>query len=129
MNKPTICLDFDGVIHKYSKGWQNGEIYDDITDGFIEWAEEAAKHFTLVVYSSRSKTPEGIAMMKTWLRQKIMSHFEWNFTGAKNLFVSFEFASTKPAAWLTIDDRCIRFDGDWNAITIEQMKDFKPWNK
>lgn len=130
MFSPTLCLDFDGVIHRYSKGWQNGEIYDDATDGFFEWLHEAVNHFTVVIYSSRSKTPEGIAAMQLWMDLQYGKWVGETFRRDLNpdLLKLLTYASEKPAAFLTIDDRAIRFRGSWSELEPKKMLNFKPWN-
>lgn len=120
---PTLCIDFDGVIHDYKKGWQDGKIYGEVVPGFFDWAQEAAKHFHLVVYSSRSKTEEGVMAMATWLHEQ---RAKWRAAGGQGGPFSLEFSDKKPAAFLTIDDRAICFNGTWP--TIEEMKAFRPWN-
>lgn len=127
--KPTICVDFDGVIHSYEKGWQNGVIYGEVVPGFFEWVERVRDQFKLVIYSSRSKDDEGVTAMGVWLHQQ---RNKWIKAGGQrsNEPLSIEFAHEKPAAFLTIDDRAIQFKGDWNdpALTTEAMRVFKPWN-
>ena len=39
----TIAIDFDGVIHKYSKGWHDGTIYDKANEGAFEFIRELMK--------------------------------------------------------------------------------------
>lgn len=120
----TICIDFDGVIHSYEKGWCNGAIYGKVTLGFWEWAIEAEKVMKLVIYSSRSKTPGGRLGMKRWLKK------QWDSTQQEfgGNMPKFEFAATKPPAWLTIDDRCVTFTGDWGELSPETILAFRPWN-
>jgi len=128
--KPILCLDFDGVIHKYDTPWSNAEtISDDITDGFFEWAEQAAQHFTLVIYSSRSKSEKAVEAMQFWMYEQ---RKKWRSKGGMHTIevpLSFEFASEKPAAFLTIDDRAIQFNGDWSKLDPKSLLSFKPWNK
>ncbi len=132
--KPTVCLDFDGVIHSYERGWQGGVIYGTAVPGFFRWATEAVKKLTLVVYSSRSKTPEGQAAMReaigAWSKQAVLDgevsgDYDWS-----HLFGAMQLAHEKPAAWLTIDDRAMQFLGNWSAAGFQpdRLLDFKPWN-
>lgn len=125
MGKPILCIDFDGVIHSYERGWQDGVIYGGVTPGFFEWATEAQKLFQLVIYSSRSKTTEGQVAMGAWLRARIV---EWNPEGEKEL-LEFRLAHEKPIAFLTIDDRAVLFNGDWSVLPPEELIKFKPWNQ
>jgi len=128
--KPTICIDFDGVIHSYERGWQDGVIYGEVVPGFFEWVERVRNDFKLVIYSSRSKDDDGVTAMGLWLHQKRNAWIEAGGQRHPTEPLNFELAHQKPAAWLTIDDRCIRFDGNWDdpSLTPEAMRAFKPWN-
>ena len=120
--KKTICIDFDGVIHSYERGWQEGELYGTVTEGFFEWANEAQKKFNLVIYSSRSSNLEMIKKMKNWLLEQFLKQ-----TGLEMEIPKWQFAEKKPPAWITIDDRCICFEGSWAALELQpnMIEDFK----
>jgi hypothetical protein len=129
---PTLCIDLDGVVHSYERGWENGALYGTVTPGFWEWAREAQKAFRLVIYSSRSKDPAARKAMKDWLHHQRNAWLAELVAAGESAGepLALEFAAEKPAAFLTIDDRAIRFDGDWSAPQLAPavMRAFKPWN-
>lgn len=135
--KPILCIDFDGVIHRYSKGWQDGEIYDEVTDGFFDWAIQAKQEFKLVIYSSRSKTEDGIAAMRKWLAEQLGAWRKstvYASEGQADILLmtdDFEFAHEKPPAFLTIDDRAVCFEGKWNGIAMAPitLRHFRTWTQ
>lgn len=131
---PILCLDFDGVVHDYKHGWKDGRIYGHLTAGFYDWALKAQEFFTLVIYSSRSKDDDGIEQMSAWLVKEIgQSVVRKGYRGADNRVtvdigkVRFEFAHEKPPAFLTIDDRSLTFNGNWDDFDPQTMRQFKPW--
>lgn len=117
----TICIDFDGVLHSYASGWRGADVVaDPPTAGAIAWLRSLldSRRVSPVIYSSRSKTPEGIAAMQNWLLDNGLTADDVR---------ALEFPTQKPAAFLTIDDRAICFTGDFPSI--DTMVNFKPWNK
>lgn len=116
----TIAVDFDGVIHKYSRGWGDGSIYDDPIPGAFSSLELLMTRDPVFVHTSRnpkqvarwieqrsSYTIECTTRMprKWWGRRE---HF-WNVRGF--LLVT----NRKLPAKVYIDDRAIRFT-TWDEI-------------
>jgi hypothetical protein len=128
-NKPILCVDFDGVIHSYTSGWKGEcEIPDLPVAGALDWLYRASEWWRVCIYSSRSKEPGAIDAMKAWIRKHADNEFQGLVT-ADMLLEIIEFPDQKPAAFLTIDDRAICFDGRWPSLDPQKLLDFKPWNK
>jgi len=119
-----IAIDFDGVLHGYSKGWTDGTIYDAPVPGAAEAMKKLKEQgHTLYIFSTRTnpifKKKEESAdqkkAMEEWLKEHDMPYDKvWTFG--------------KPMADIFIDDRAIGFRGQWDA-TLEEVANFKVWNK
>lgn len=134
--KPILCVDFDGVIHSYTSGWKGALVISDPpVPGAIKWLWSATQHFEINIYSSRTKEPGAINAMKSWLRKNAFKEFEkdpFRDTAEECVYLFMReiyFPEQKPAAFLTIDDRAVCFDGEWSKLNPEQLLQFKPWNK
>lgn len=120
-----LCLDFDGVFHWYRKGWKGPtEIYDDPVPGSFEWLqaisaeldENGEKVFDPQIYSSRSQHDGGIGAMQEWfIKHGLPEKLVWELN----------YPQEKPAAWLTLDDRCFQFRGAFP--TAEYLLGFTSW--
>jgi hypothetical protein len=130
MTKPILCLDFDGVIHSYTSGWKGADVIPDPpVDGAMEFIWDATEHFRVAIFSSRTNQPGGRNAMKAWLYVHFTEHCEDVATQAMRdaTLGDIEWPTAKPAAFVTIDDRALTFDGTWPEIST--LLAFKPWNK
>ncbi len=123
--KPILLVDFDGVIHSYVSGWQGADVVSDLpVPGAFEFLYAATAWFHVNIYSSRTRQPGGILAMQNWFAMH--EHPDADLVPSdwwKDLY----FPEQKPAAFLTIDDRCVCFSGEFPDP--EKLLDFKPWNK
>lgn len=156
--KPILCLDFDGVIHRYDSGWRGAHIIPDPpVEGAGAYLLRAIPDFSVAIFSSRSRSLRGRWAMQRYVRNLIRDacfadsdamHTAWVNTGglpaawrpwtagdvveaADHIFKSVKWPWFKPAAVMTIDDRAVMFNGNWSDPTYSNhaIRTFKPWNK
>lgn len=124
--KPILVLDFDGVIHSYDSGWKGADVIPDPpVPGAIAFILQALKFYRVCIFSSRSNQRGGISAMTRWLNEH--GGQCWHETPDGPGLEAVEFPVTKPAAFLSIDDRALTFTGVWPDP--QELLSFKPWNK
>lgn len=107
----NIGVDFDKVIHKCTKGYFDGTIYDDPVEGAYQALQQLSEKYTVIVYTCKAKPDRGLVNGKTgtqlvweWLEKYDMSKFVSKVT------------SEKPRAVAYIDDKAVRFTSWKEAI-------------
>jgi hypothetical protein len=105
-----VSIDFDGVLAQYN-GYQGEGITGDPIDGAKEFILDLiASNYKPVVFTTRK--PKTIS---DWLKK-----FD---------FPEMEITNVKYPSLVYIDDRCIKFDGDYSKL-VDDLKDYKVyWSK
>jgi len=130
----TVAVDFDGVIHAYSKGWHDGTIYDEPMPGAIEGIKKLQERFAVFVFTSRD--PGSVAR---WLcREGVMAVedsaveafrgddpgegkrpvYEVQFWDSQELVLV---TNRKLPAVVYIDDRAVPFT-TWDQLHVQMGK-------
>lgn len=126
MYKPTLCLDFDGVIHSYVSGWAGADkVLDPPVKGAMDFLRRAVEEFDVCIYSSRSHQKGGMAAMKNWMEGHLVQ--DHGSVVGMHIFLRLAWPLEKPSAKVTIDDRALTFMGTWPPL--ERLKSFRPWNE
>lgn len=121
--KKTIAIDFDGVLHQYSKGWLKVDyVYDPPVAGaaqaLIKLKEQGYKIYVFSVRTNsiyHKDAKHQAKIMAEWLQEHGIPYDRiWTFS--------------KPLADIYIDDRAIGFRGDWQQ-TMQEIDTFEVWNK
>ncbi len=119
--RQTIAVDFDGVIHRYSRGWQDGTLYDPPVDGALEALERLHHRYKVVIFTTRVNPDmrggnEQMDRVRDWLQENGFRegvHFD-------------EVTHVKPPAVAYIDDRGLYFTSWDQALDELRERNYLP---
>lgn len=108
--KPTACVDLDGVLNLYD-GWKGAHYFHGVRPGARDFLLNLGVDYQVIVHTTRD-----IDKTVQWLRDNQLYSL---VNGVSN---------EKPPAVVYIDDRAVTFEGDFDAV-LEEVRGFAPfWN-
>lgn len=108
--KPNLLIDFDGVIHRYSKGVYNQKLYDIPVHGAKEFIDSVKDKYRIVVFTARLTSFDIMNASNRVSKEDIE---EW--MNKYNIYYD-EVTGQKLPAVAYIDDMGIEFTGNWNNV-------------
>jgi len=113
-DKKRIMIDLDGTIHKYSKGWNGGDIYDPPFEGSIDaikWLK--SQGFEIIIFTTRASKANNEEMGGDYLDQ-LKKIKEW----LDEYNVPYDgITADKLSAEFYIDDKAIHIpNGNWDFV-------------
>lgn len=153
MNKPTITLDFDGVLHSYTTPWTAADVVPDrAIEGSIEWLLKAIKKVNIAIFSCRSNQDNGIPAMQRWLKRELIRWlgegsvkelvYKQELSGyssnggnslyeqgvwADNIINKILWPTSKIPSVVYVDDNAYRFEGSWPKL--DELLKMDTWVK
>lgn len=109
----NIAIDFDGVIHLFDKGWNDGTCYGKPIKGSLESIKELSKNWNIIIFTAKARSDRPLVNGKTgeelvweWLKKYDLSEYIDEVT------------SEKPRAKYYIDDKGIRFENWEDSMNL-----------
>ncbi len=107
--KKTICIDFDGVLADYSKGYQGLDVFGEMMKGADAATRTLRKNgWTIIIYTTRPATDK----LRKWLED---NKVEYDYIN-ENPDQPEESKGCKLVADIYLDDRSMRFYNWHDAV-------------
>ncbi len=104
----TILMDLDGVLNQYT-GYYMPDFIPPIKFGAKEFVAKLSQDYKIILFTAR---PQKLA--ENWLVENKLNGYIKEVT------------NKKVPAYLHIDDRCIKFDGDYSNL-YDEIQNFHVW--
>ena len=108
--KKTILIDLDGVLNSYEGNYNENEI-PMLKQGAFEFLRDISKLYKVKIFTNRN-----LLLVSKWILENRLDKFIDDVTNIKEL------------NYLIVDDRCIKFDGNYKILKTEIEK-FRVWYK
>lgn len=108
--KKTLLIDLDGVLNQYEGNFDITYI-PPIKNGAEEFIKKLSENYELKLFTTRNRL-----LTAKWLMD---NNLDKCFTDITNV---------KDPAFLIIDDRCIKFQGDYETL-YNEIENFRVWYK